>query len=237
MVPAGIFHGDTVVIRRQVHAEPGQLVAAYYLYGYLDLPWLGLKYYQVAGTRVRLVAADPTVPPIDRDPGQVEVLGVLVKVDGTVTLPPTAPAGCVRHGRFLRPGVCGTCEPLAGALGGQPRCRSAGAVMAAWQDPCAYPCLQLPTASPVPVTRTDGAPVAHWAARLGRCRPKARASVMPESRGPERPGRWTVNSRPAWCWDTTPLLVKDPTSREHAGLSAARSVRPCPACPPIRVLR
>ncbi len=118
MVPAGIFHGDTVVIRRQDHATDGQLVAAHYLYGYLDLPWLGLKYYRIAGSRVRLVAADPTVPPIDRDPGQVQVLGVLVAVEGTVTLPPTAPAGCARHGRFLRPGVCGTCQPLAGALGG-----------------------------------------------------------------------------------------------------------------------
>jgi MerR HTH family regulatory protein len=25
--------------------------------------------------------------------------------------------------------------------------------------------------------------------------------VLPEPRGPDRPGRWTVDNRPAWCWE------------------------------------
>ncbi len=113
MVPAGIFHGDTCVMRRQDHADDGELVVAHYHHRG-GLPWLGLKYYQVAGSRVRLVAADPTVAPIDRHPGQVEVLGVLVEVEGTVTLPPGSPAGCVRHGRFLRPEGCVRDVPVVG---------------------------------------------------------------------------------------------------------------------------
>src|SRR6266536_2201793 len=47
MAPAGIFHGDTVILRRQAHATDGQLVAAHYHQGRLGLPWLGLKYYRL----------------------------------------------------------------------------------------------------------------------------------------------------------------------------------------------
>src|SRR6266536_1565925 len=85
------------------------------------------------------MASQPTprsaaLPAVEGIPAaHLQVLGVLVEVEGTVTLPPGSPAGCVRHGRFLRPEGCGTCESLASALddgrggepGGRPRPRGA----------------------------------------------------------------------------------------------------------------
>ncbi len=127
MVPDGIFHDDTVIMRRQDHATNGQLVAVHYYYEPLGLPWLTLKYYHAVGSRLRLVAADTTEKPIDCDRDQVQILGVLVGVEGTVMLPLGArPAGC----------TAGSCDPeRAGSADRWP----AGSSERAWGGPFAMP--------------------------------------------------------------------------------------------------
>ncbi len=113
MTSAGVFDGDLAVLRRQDHAEPGQIVAAHYRHQRLGLPWLALKHYHPAGARVRLVPADPAVAPVELDQDQVTILGVLVGIDGTVRLPAQAELVCVVHRRFLRPLACTACQVLA----------------------------------------------------------------------------------------------------------------------------
>jgi len=112
MTPAGILDGDIAILRRQDHAAPGQLVAAHY-HTPSGAPRLALKRYHPSGGRVRLVAADPAVEPVELDGEQVHVLGVLVGIDGTTLLPADSEVGCPLHQRFLRPEVCATCAALA----------------------------------------------------------------------------------------------------------------------------
>ena len=113
MTAAGIFDGDLAVVRRQDHAQDGEIVAAHYHHQRLGLPWLTLKHYHPAGARVRLVPADPAVLPVELDHDQVAILGVLVGIDGTVRLPAQAELVCVVHRRFLRPLACTACQVLA----------------------------------------------------------------------------------------------------------------------------
>lgn len=113
MMPAGIFDGDLAVLRRQDHADDGEIVVAHHRHQRLGLPWLALKHYQPAGPRVRLVPADPAVAPVELDGDQVAILGVLVGVDGTVRMAAEAELVCVMHQRFLRPVACTACQLLA----------------------------------------------------------------------------------------------------------------------------
>ncbi len=113
MTAAGIFDGDLAVVRRQDHAQDGEIVAAHYHHQRLGLPWLTLKHYHPAGARVRLVPADPAVLPVELDHDQVAILGVLVGIDGTARLPAQAELVCVVHQRFLRPVACTACQVLA----------------------------------------------------------------------------------------------------------------------------
>ena len=111
MQRAGIFDGDQVILRRQDHADPGQLVAAFYP-DPDGTPRLALRAYQPGDGRVRLVAADLTVAPVELDPEQPAILGVLISIEGTVRLPDNSTSGCDEHRRFLRPGVCTTCAAV-----------------------------------------------------------------------------------------------------------------------------
>jgi hypothetical protein len=114
MTPAGVFDGDQVILRRQDHAPNGQIVAAAYPQPPAGTPRLVLKHYHPdhAAGRVRLVAADRTQT-IELAADLVQILGVLVGIQGTVELPADSNLGCPLHKRFLRPTQCGTCMALA----------------------------------------------------------------------------------------------------------------------------
>ncbi len=112
MRPAGVFDGDTIILRRQDHAHDGQIVTALYPGQPPSTRVVGLKHYYQAGGRVRLATADRRWPPMVFDREQVLVLGVLVGVDGTVVLSPESDVVCPIHRRFFRPDACPTCAVL-----------------------------------------------------------------------------------------------------------------------------
>jgi repressor LexA len=72
MIEAHIDEGDLVLVRRQNHAEPGQMVVAQ------TQGETTLKYWHPEGGRIRLQPANATMAPIYVE--QAEVLGVVVGV-------------------------------------------------------------------------------------------------------------------------------------------------------------
>ncbi len=56
MRPAGVFDGDWVILRRQDHAQDGEIVVAQYPGQPPGMCWLGLKHFHRAGLWVRLEA-------------------------------------------------------------------------------------------------------------------------------------------------------------------------------------
>jgi repressor LexA len=73
MINAGIFDGDTVVIRQQKTADDGTIIAAL-----VDGDEATVKRLSRKGGRVRLLAENPAYDPIE--PDDVEVLGKVVAV-------------------------------------------------------------------------------------------------------------------------------------------------------------
>ncbi len=73
MVGAGIFDGDTVIVREQKIAEDGEIVAAL-----VDGEEATVKRLSRTAGRVRLLAENPAYAPIEAD--QIDILGKLVAV-------------------------------------------------------------------------------------------------------------------------------------------------------------
>ena len=73
MINAGIFNGDTVVIRQQKTADDGTIIAAL-----VDGEEATVKRLSRKGGRVRLLAENPAYEPIE--PDDVQVLGKVVAV-------------------------------------------------------------------------------------------------------------------------------------------------------------
>ena len=73
MINAGIFDGDTVVIRQQKTADDGTIVAAL-----IDGEEATVKRLSRKGGRVQLLAENPAYDPIE--PDDVQLLGKVVAV-------------------------------------------------------------------------------------------------------------------------------------------------------------
>jgi len=74
MISAGILDGDTVILRKQNHAEVGDIVVALIDGQEATLKRLGRK---VAGT-LELIPENPYMKPMQYDAGRVSIQGVLV---------------------------------------------------------------------------------------------------------------------------------------------------------------
>lgn len=75
MIEAGIMNGDYVIVRKQEHAEHGQIVVAT-----IDGE-ATVKYLEKRGGRVRLLPANPRFEPIEIPPGSDNAIqGVVVSV-------------------------------------------------------------------------------------------------------------------------------------------------------------
>jgi len=75
MIDAGILDGDYVVVRRQTHAEPGEIVVAG-----INGQEATVKTFKRRRNKIVLVPANPSLSEMELRPDEVEIYGKVVTV-------------------------------------------------------------------------------------------------------------------------------------------------------------